>query len=97
MRVGRSAAGALLLHCLLHCVLHCMHVDKTDPLPPAPSTGAVCQRCGGQQQTVVFRHVTYEVRAGRGKGRRWQPLLHDVSGYVAPQELTALMGPSGSG
>lgn len=57
----------------------------------------MCQRCGAQQQTVVFRHVTYEVRAGRGRGRHWQPLLRDVSGYVAPQELTALMGPSGSG
>lgn len=45
----------------------------------------------------MFRHVTYEVRAGRGRGRHWQPLLRDVSGYVAPQELTALMGPSGSG
>ncbi|KAI7843801.1 hypothetical protein COHA_002699 [Chlorella ohadii] len=64
---------------------------------PSVSSGAVCQRCGGQQQTVVFRQVTYEVRAGRGRARRWQPLLHDVSGYVAPQELTALMGPSGSG
>ncbi|PRW55890.1 P-loop containing nucleoside triphosphate hydrolase [Chlorella sorokiniana] len=64
---------------------------------PSVSSGAVCQRCGTARQTVVFRQITYEVRQGRRRAARWQPLLRDVSGYVAPQELTALMGPSGSG
>lgn len=41
------------------------------------------------QNTFTWQHVNYEVA-----GRR---LLNDVTGYVAPGKLTALMGESGAG
>lgn len=46
--------------------------------------------------TDVFswQHVQYTVPVGHGETRR---LLDDVSGYVAPGKLTALMGESGAG
>ena len=43
---------------------------------------------------LVFQHVTFEIRQGM---RKWQPLLRDVSAWVRPAELTAVVGPSGSG
>jgi ATP-binding cassette subfamily G (WHITE) protein 2 (SNQ2) len=42
----------------------------------------------------TWRHLEYDVRMGKGEARR---LLEDVSGYVAPGKLTALMGESGAG
>jgi ATP-binding cassette subfamily G (WHITE) protein 2 (SNQ2) len=42
----------------------------------------------------TWRHLKYDVRVGKGETRR---LLEDVSGYVAPGKLTALMGESGAG
>jgi len=42
----------------------------------------------------TWRHLQYDVRIGKGETRR---LLADVSGYVAPGKLTALMGESGAG
>lgn len=47
------------------------------------------------KMTNVFSwdHLHYQVRAGGGK----RVLLDDVSGYVAPGKLTALMGESGAG
>ena len=46
--------------------------------------------------TDVFswQHMEYVVPLGDGEHRR---LLDDVSGYVAPGKLTALMGESGAG
>jgi ATP-binding cassette subfamily G (WHITE) protein 2 (SNQ2) len=46
--------------------------------------------------TDVFswQHMEYVVPLGKGEHRR---LLDDVSGYVAPGKLTALMGESGAG
>lgn len=41
------------------------------------------------RNTFTWQHINYEVA-----GRR---LLNDVSGYVAPGKLTALMGESGAG
>ncbi|KAI8989100.1 pleiotropic drug resistance ABC transporter [Trametes punicea] len=41
-----------------------------------------------------FRHLNYVVPVGGGKERK---LLDDVSGYVPPGKLTALMGESGAG
>jgi ATP-binding cassette, subfamily G (WHITE), member 2, SNQ2 len=42
----------------------------------------------------TWRHVEYDINLGKGETRR---LLEDVSGYVAPGKLTALMGESGAG
>lgn len=41
------------------------------------------------KNTFTWQHMNYEVAARR--------LLNDVSGYVAPGKLTALMGESGAG
>jgi ATP-binding cassette, subfamily G (WHITE), member 2, SNQ2 len=42
----------------------------------------------------TWRHVEYDISLGKGETRR---LLDDISGYVAPGKLTALMGESGAG
>ena len=42
----------------------------------------------------TWRHVQYDVNIKKGETRR---LLDDVSGFVAPGKLTALMGESGAG
>ncbi|KAH8118882.1 ABC-2 type transporter-domain-containing protein [Phellopilus nigrolimitatus] len=42
----------------------------------------------------TWQHLNYTVPVGRGETRL---LLDDVSGYVAPGKLTALMGESGAG
>lgn len=42
----------------------------------------------------TWRHMEYDVSLGKGETRR---LLDDVSGFVAPGKLTALMGESGAG
>ena len=44
--------------------------------------------------TFSFHHLNYVVPVGKGETRR---LLQDVSGYVPPGKLTALMGESGAG
>ena len=42
----------------------------------------------------TWRHLQYDVPIKKGETRR---LLEDVSGFVAPGKLTALMGESGAG
>lgn len=42
----------------------------------------------------TWKHMEYNVSLGKGETRR---LLDDVSGFVAPGKLTALMGESGAG
>ncbi|KAJ3555176.1 hypothetical protein NP233_g12270 [Leucocoprinus birnbaumii] len=44
--------------------------------------------------TFSWQNVNYVISAGRGKTRK---LLDDVSGFVSPGKLTALMGESGAG
>ena len=44
--------------------------------------------------TFSWQHVNYVISAGGGKTRK---LLDDVSGFVSPGKLTALMGESGAG
>lgn len=46
------------------------------------------------QDVFSWRHIEYEIPLSGGKHRR---LLDDVSGYVVPGKLTALMGESGAG
>jgi len=42
----------------------------------------------------TWRHIKYDVTLKKGETRR---LLDDISGFVAPGKLTALMGESGAG
>ncbi|KAF8477639.1 ABC-2 type transporter-domain-containing protein [Russula ochroleuca] len=42
----------------------------------------------------TWRHIQYDVNLKKGETRR---LLDDISGFVAPGKLTALMGESGAG
>lgn len=51
---------------------------------------------GAPEMTDLFswQHLNYVVPVGHGETRQ---LLNDVSGYVAPGKLTALMGESGAG
>lgn len=46
------------------------------------------------KDVFTWQHLEYTVPVGGGQMRR---LLDDVSGYVAPGKLTALMGESGAG
>lgn len=46
------------------------------------------------KDVFTWQHLDYTVPVGGGQMRR---LLDDVSGYVAPGKLTALMGESGAG
>ena len=43
---------------------------------------------------MSWAHLTYHVSVGGGERRR---LLNDISGWVVPGKLTALMGESGAG
>ena len=43
---------------------------------------------------MSWTHLTYHVSVGKGERRR---LLNDVTGWVVPGKLTALMGESGAG
>ena len=48
----------------------------------------------GEGNIFSWKNIQYEVPVSRGKIRR---LLDNVSGYVAPGKLTALMGETGAG
>ena len=61
------------------------HTSATPHAPPAATI------------TLTFDRVTFEISQGRGRRRRWLPLLREVSGYARPGQLTAVLGPSGSG
>ncbi len=45
---------------------------------------------------VTFQNVTYRVRSSRNK-TSWATLLDQVTAFLAPGEMTAILGPSGSG
>ncbi|KLO14358.1 hypothetical protein SCHPADRAFT_826595 [Schizopora paradoxa] len=45
-------------------------------------------------ETFTWQHVSYTVPIGGGHAKK---LLDDISGYVSPGKLTALMGASGAG
>ncbi|CAE6452528.1 unnamed protein product [Rhizoctonia solani] len=47
-----------------------------------------------QRSVFSWHHLNYDITAAGGKKRR---LLDDVSGFVAPGKMTALMGESGAG
>lgn len=68
--------------------------------PEAGEKGGAVTDEGALKETPVMKDVfswqnlKYDVPVGGGKTRR---LLDDISGYVAPGKLTALMGESGAG
>jgi ATP-binding cassette, subfamily G (WHITE), member 2, SNQ2 len=70
-------------------------VAHTEPIGRA-STDVSPADLDKPSATDVFtwRHLEYTVPVSGGQYRR---LLDDVSGYVAPGKLTALMGESGAG
>lgn len=65
---------------------------RTEEKLPNESTESIAV----PMMTDVFtwRHVEYDVTLKKGETRR---LLDDISGFVAPGKLTALMGESGAG
>jgi ATP-binding cassette, subfamily G (WHITE), member 2, SNQ2 len=69
-------------------VSHTEAAAKQDVQETRPSIEAPCM-------TDIFswQHISYTVHAADGD----QKLLDDVSGYVTPGKLTALMGESGAG
>ena len=57
-------------------------------------TSSVDVAVPAMSDVFTWRHLKYDVRVGKSETRR---LLQDISGYVAPGKLTALMGESGAG
>ena len=75
--------------------------DEEKHLPRGRSLSKKMRRTSSMEVAVpivsdvfTWRHLKYDVRVRKGETRR---LLEDVSGYVAPGKLTALMGESGAG
>ncbi|KAN0136953.1 ABC-2 type transporter domain containing protein [Lactarius tabidus] len=68
--------------------------DPTDKMRNESGTTSVDVAVPMMSDVFTWRHLQYDVRVGKGETRR---LLEDVSGYVAPGKLTALMGESGAG
>ncbi|KDQ56556.1 hypothetical protein JAAARDRAFT_179141 [Jaapia argillacea MUCL 33604] len=64
--------------------------SRRGPLPPRLKTEGE----QGSVDTFSWQHVDYVVPVSGGEVRK---LLDDVTGYVAPGKLTALMGESGAG
>lgn len=46
---------------------------------------------------VTFEQVTYRVPSSRTGRGQWATLLEGVTALLAPGEMTAILGPSGSG
>ncbi|KAI0649902.1 pleiotropic drug resistance ABC transporter [Trametes meyenii] len=72
--------------------------EKAGTPTGAPSEGndiqAMKEATHKVEDVFSFQHLNYVVPVGGGKERK---LLDDVSGYVPPGKLTALMGESGAG
>jgi len=78
--------------------------DEEKPSQPASLDGSAMPTAGVPAANNIFekpatddvftwQHIQYVVPVSGGERR----LLNDVSGYVAPGKLTALMGESGAG
>jgi ATP-binding cassette subfamily G (WHITE) protein 2 (SNQ2) len=68
--------------------------DATEKIRSESGTSSVDVAVPAMSDVFTWRHLEYDVRVGKGETRR---LLEDISGYVAPGKLTALMGESGAG
>jgi ATP-binding cassette subfamily G (WHITE) protein 2 (SNQ2) len=67
--------------------------SKTNTLPPSGRNSQVLMDKIEGEDVFSFSHVNYTIVTPDGH----KQLLEDVSGYVAPGKLTALMGESGAG
>ena len=68
-------------------------------MPPSQSSdSAIAEKAlevaPAMKNVFTWQHLEYNVPVGGGQTRK---LLDDVSGFVAPGKLTALMGESGAG
>ncbi|KIY47285.1 pleiotropic drug resistance ABC transporter [Fistulina hepatica ATCC 64428] len=71
--------------------------EKQGGATPAPDSKAL-QAAPAMHDVFTFQHINYSVPApGSARHSQQLQLLNDVSGYVAPGKLTALMGESGAG
>ena len=68
--------------------------DSTEKMHSQSEISGVDVAVPMMSEVFTWQHLEYDVRIGKGETRR---LLEDVSGYVAPGKLTALMGESGAG
>ncbi len=72
------------------------------PHPKSPNASRLRTRSAASQQeelpglVVTFEKLTYRVRNSRNK-KQWVTLLDRVTAFLAPGEMTAILGPSGSG
>jgi ATP-binding cassette subfamily G (WHITE) protein 2 (SNQ2) len=64
-----------------------------EPTRSAGTTGKVTLEKPATNDIFTWQHIRYTVPVSGGERR----LLDDVSGYVAPGKVTALMGESGAG
>lgn len=69
-------------------------VSESSPEEVKASTDKALASTPAMTDVFSWQHMQYVVPLGSGERRR---LLDDVSGYVAPGKLTALMGESGAG
>ena len=67
---------------------------------PAPVTPRAKSASVEQEElpglVVTFQNITYRVPSSRKRGE-WATLLEGVTAYLAPGQMTAILGPSGSG
>lgn len=67
--------------------------EKQDRDANSSATASISQYLKSND-VFTFSHVSYTIPVGKNEMKR---LLEDVSGYVVPGRLTALMGESGAG
>lgn len=69
-------------------------VRTEEKMPKMPNESTESIAVPMMTDVFTWRHVQYDVSLKKGETRR---LLDDISGFVAPGKLTALMGESGAG
>lgn len=69
-------------------------VDVESPLPPRPSTHICSQLEHSSGATLSWRNIVVTVRDSKGHEKQ---VLKQVSGYLEPGHMLAIMGPSGCG
>ncbi|KAJ2311844.1 ATP-binding cassette transporter snq2, partial [Coemansia sp. RSA 2705] len=67
--------------------------EKSPPISELSETGGPTDAQIAAGTTFTWHNVNYTVPVAGGR----RQLLHDISGYVKPHQMTALMGSSGAG